>query len=407
MLTPDPPCALSAQEREPFSLCEAPARKIRRLLCSPLLILLPAALFSGQRAPAPPAELTAVKCAAIFQEQSEDSRMPWGPTSLVVLGRVGRRAERKDAVYAIRDCTVEKVLYGSCPERSIRFLTLEPLEETGPIILVLVPSTAPEADHELKYFLPAAEEKAQLALSAARLDYYVLSAQCIFVGRESSRINSDLRKVEVLRSICGPEIAPGRKVTVRLPSWACIDGAPVRLPAGEMIYLIGRIGPGKRVLPDALLPDTRPELADETLYSEGMWFRVELEPQVRTALVRRRSYPVLNEEDEGRQTQYREVTFQGTVAEAIDLLGSSCEGAATLGARALILDGHARKAVALAAQGDLLRFAAGPAPGFRRLHRLIRLLGEMGQGAADGDVGRLLIDYWSNGTTLRSKQLAP
>ena len=117
---------------------------------------------------------------------------------------------------------------------------------------------------------------------------------------------------------------------------------------------------------------------------------VDQETGVREALKRRDSYPMVEISDTGRTSRCREVMFDGDTSNAISLLGSASDAAVTLGVRKLKNTDGSLNAIVSAVEQDLSDFTNRPDHGYRRLHHLIALLGEMGQGTSQGEIARLL-----------------
>jgi WD40 repeat protein len=340
-----------------------------------VLALLPA-ISPAARGAERPAARTPVYCPALRAEDRSrtnaftDGELPQ-PT-LVVLGTV-RWLEKRRA-----EIRVEKALFGSAPGR--KFRAVESLNHHGRAagrrrIFVLAPTSDAWSDvdrkrfrYELLHSLPAGEEKAVAAVSAARLDYNALAAEIIFVGKELSADVKKGRAVRVVRVLHGPGSLRGNKVRVKLTRYPVRrDRKPV-LAKEEMLYFVASVeaGHGKR----SFRPTRKPA---GPVYRTSYRLPVAQEKKVRAALGRREQYPLVEIEKGGNKVKVREVLFRGTVAEAVELLDSESEGAVVLGGRFLIHhQKEARKAVLKAVKKDLLRTERDD--GFQRLHHLISLL---------------------------------
>jgi WD40 repeat protein len=345
--------------------------------------LLPAA----ERKTASTAEAIPVICPAIEQDERPrtDNEVEAGmPVSLVAKGIV-QEIPQTNGYGHLFELTVERVIYGSWTNPSVRFSYPWNIQKYEPAIVALVSSEEEMVPFTLKYVLPGSDEKSQVALAAARLDYQVLSAECIFVGRESTTDARFLRTVEVVRSIFGPGPKPGSRVTVQFPGMTWNSLTPIKVPVADTIYLIGSIKPGKKVIPH--LPS---KMANEMIYTLVNRLDATQEKQVQAALKHRDSYPIVEMNDSGKKLRCREVMFQGSTSEAIELLGSTSDAAVTLGVRKLKNTEGALAAIVPATEKDLFQFADTQEHGFRRLHNLILLLGSMDQGTSEGAIGKLL-----------------
>ena len=332
-------------------------------------------------------ETNRVICPAIDQDEAARTDYPFDSSmviSIVAQGNVREQTQTNPGDQFF-ELTVEDFLYGSCNERTVRFSYPWSLAETNHVIVALVPTLYVDpAPFELKYDLPGGELKSQRALARARLDYRVLSSHCIFIGKETAITRDLIHTVEVVRSLYGPVFRAGEKLAVQTPEVIRNTDRHPQICSNEMIYLIGSVAPGSKLYG---LP---PEVAKETIYTMTTRLGVDQETGVREALKRRDSYPMVEMSDTGRTLRCREVMFDGNISEAISLLGSASDAAVTLGVRKLKNTDGVLSAVVSAVEKDLSNFTNRPDHGYRRLHNLILLLGEMGQGSSQGEISKLL-----------------
>jgi hypothetical protein len=135
---------------------------------------------------------------------------------LVVLGKA--RLLGKGGITDNFVLPVDKVLYGAWAPRRLKFTGS--YHESGGFdgqrrIFALAPHIYRlDTWFQLRYSLEPTEEKAARALGAARLDFNVLAAQCIFVGREVAFTDNYHRTVKVVCPVAGAAPARGRIVTV-------------------------------------------------------------------------------------------------------------------------------------------------------------------------------------------------
>ncbi len=269
-----------------------------------------------------------VVCPAVDQDERPRTNYPFGstmPIGLVVVGKAKLVKEGAGDSNAY-DVQVDRVLYGSVAGKQVHFTHPWTVTEGEAQVFALVP-TAYEDSYELKYTLDASEVSSQEALAEARLDFHTLAAQCIFIGKDLSTDGGYLHTVAVVRGLYGATPAKGQKVMVQISEFIRnTDKTPV-VRGEEMIYFIQKSVPGKDVY------DMPEDKAGETVYVMDTRLRADQEPLVLAALKRRDTYPVVEETAGGETTKIREVFFRGSIADAIDLMGSTSEAAATLGAR--------------------------------------------------------------------------
>jgi WD40 repeat protein len=245
------------------------------------------------------------------------------------------------------------------------------------------------------------EEKAALAIASARLDYFALSACCLFVGKEVAAAGNGYRTVEVVRTISGEPLERAAKITVRIGGVprgiariGAIGGVPLlkvpELVKTEQIYFIDRI----ERTPDWSSYPEKPAPAG-ALYHLAWRQSALMEKELQAALARRGDYPLVEREVNGHRILLREVLFRGSTGEAIALLGSSHEPAAVLGQRKLIVTRDRAQAEVVAAIEERLPQLKEKEPGdFGRLRRLIEVLGEQCRQSGSTDTLDRILDQY-------------
>ena len=294
-------------------------------------------------------------------------------------------------------CNVKRVLYGTFAEKTVNFEW--PGERTlwywgtGEFIVGLIPAFYKEQeDFTAQYGVPGADEKAEAALGRARLDFAALAADSIFLGRELSTGGSDRPEsdrnwnhstVEVVRVIHGPPLKAGAKVQV-------IDEGLIHVSNYHR-----RTNPQQRIF--LAVHGNREDRSDD-FYHVISHLPADQEPKVLEALKHAGDHCITYERKEDREkTKVREVLFDGTDAQAIELLGADNEQAVSLFYRTLM---HRRKTSRLLVVGDIEQamfrmkpLARDEQPGFRRLSRLIDVLGDMQHEDGGKDLQRLIEIY--------------
>jgi hypothetical protein len=314
---------------------------------------LPWALSADNPQPGEP-ERIRVTCPAIEIDESErpiNTLGVPGTVQLVVLGSTKRLAKQDESGEPLYELKVEKVMYGSAPE-----MTLHLHEHAGPErqIFGLVPQAyGGPTDYIIKYNVDVKEEKSQMAMAAARLDYHALAADSIFVGKETA-VDGLRHTIEVVRLLHGSEPKPSEKKTMEIRDHMRFAGKVVQLRPEPMLYFVRIERRGYRF-------DTRLPIACEA--------------DVVAALNRRDLYPIVDTVEEAKKLRAREVVFRGSIEDAIDFLSSEREGSVNLAALAIMRQKDAApEKLAAAIQHEMLR-QAEPAWGeFRKLHNLVRLL---------------------------------
>jgi WD40 repeat protein len=279
---------------------------------------------------------------------------------------------------------VEKVLYGNTAEKTLRLSKDFYIPGPERKIFALVPEAyGGAADYEAKYAVDVKEENAQMALSAARLDYHALAADSIFVGKETALDENDDIKhtIKVVRVLHGPEPKAGEKIVMEVVDHVPCSGKVATIHREPLLYFL-HIGT---------------DFLDRKVYRVDTRLPVACETEVTAALKRRDLYPIVEIVERGKKLRGREVMFRGGVDDAIEFLGSERMGAVNLAVRALMRQNDAaREKLALVIQHEMFRQAAPGWGEFRKLHNLIRLLGRLGGGSSQGAVSRLLekeLDY--------------
>jgi hypothetical protein len=281
---------------------------------------------------------------------------------------------------------VQKVLYGSYPEKTIELNQLEPNDfyppgETSVVAAVRSPF-AEWPGFNVRYSLPDSDQKAEMAMCQVRLDYVTLAASSIFVGSEISAgfkkerfgvltglggqeisVDKDfLSTVAVVRPIHGTELKPDSRLSVK-SNIEPIGGLTILHDRREQIYFVTPVTENEKEGKHCNLITHLP---------------LEYEGAVKEALARRDQYPVRERVVDGRKTFYREVTYRGTNAEAIDLLGAHGDGPVRLGFQTLMYRRKEAQSDAVAAIAkEMFEFAPREPERFKRLYQLIKLLKTM------------------------------
>jgi WD40 repeat protein len=297
------------------------------------------------------------------------------PIQLVVVG-VGKRLPQTRQRESLVEVTVEKVLYGCLAGKTVRFAapSLEPGNERQIWGLVPNQSEGP-TDYALRYRRSAGEELAQKALAAARLDYHVLKADCIFLGRQTAVGDQFHGTVEVVRLLHGSEPRVGEKCLVELPHSVRVPGKLPKVRDTPMLYL-------------ATFAHDSPR---DKFYHLDCRLPAACEDEVTAALARRKLHPIVEQRQSGHLVRYQEVMFRGQIEEAIALLGSESEPAQLLGRRRLTFEKTAAQPkLSAAVEREMFR-QAKQAPGeYRKLHNSIQLLGQLERETATDSLKALL-----------------
>ncbi|MBI5368575.1 MAG: WD40 repeat domain-containing protein [Planctomycetes bacterium] len=335
----------------------------------------------------PPAIEIPVFCPAIYADDEERTEHPFergDQPVLVVRARVPADEPDEEQPF---EAQVEAVLFGSWTPPTLRFSYPWKFLAGKRWILALVPGARSEdGDFLLRYHLDAGEESAVRALYEARMDFNVLTATSIVMGKETAVIDSEqgIARVEVLHILHGAAPCPGELIRVNQPhprerreTWTPGD-------AGNAIYFLGK-------------PYQDRHLAKgETTYPTLWRLPTVMEAVIHAALARAGTHPLIDVGKPGSLRRAREVMFRGDAGQAIALLGAESDGAVALGARALLHVGAAAiPPVVAAIRTDLLEFQARGPRGYRRLHNLIRLLGqlEVAKDAAVPELHGLIATY--------------
>jgi WD40 repeat protein len=355
------------------------------LLITPVTLAQAPVLPMGDRAPAKNAEAMKIDvvCPAVTQEclphPHEQIRRDIRPPELVVLGTAAKEQEG--------EVKVERVIAGVWDKTKRLATNLGP-GDGKPQLISVTPSLYSDApDFEVVDRVDPVEEKALRALATARLDYHTLAAECIFVGIAKRAIGLDHRMVEVVRPIHGTKVAAGQEVAVATGGTIRWLNRKAALREEPTIYFIREIRtePAGRQFFAGEVPPGTP-------IHEPSWHQpAAMEAEVRAALRRRDTYPVRQATVDGKAARIREITFQGTTAEAIEMLSSMNGSAVTLGWRKLVLDRSSLPAQAKAIESRLFLQKDQPDE-FRLLANLIRVVGEMAQDEKNTDAARLLVE---------------
>jgi WD40 repeat protein len=288
---------------------------------------------------------------------------------LVVLGEVSGSGKDR---WSVR---IEKVLYGSTLEKTVEF-TRGP-GGAGRRILALAPPAYVDEIFELKYSLPPSEDEAVTRLCEARLDCNALASCSIVVGKDLEADEDGRFTVEVIRTIGGPPFPAKETILVDVWGVSHRNHERPRVDGETRIYFVGRT--------------TAPRGGRVAIHHAFGRLPADQEDRVKAALGRRGEYPVVVERS-GKKSI--EVSFRGSIEEAIRILGSERDGAVDLASRFLVRScASARGAVVATIEKDLFDFAGeGPAR-FRRLRNLVRVLGKQEKSEESGAIGRL-VEAW-------------
>ncbi len=374
-----------------------------------------AILFAAGNPPSP--DRLPVICPAIDQEENgligrlesdNDDPIDAGheakrPVELVVVGTAKPIGADKQQA----EVQVEKVLYGGLAEKSVTILADVEIKP-GRQIFVLTSSFRPRnPPYAMKYAASIEEEHTHTALAAARLDYFALSAACVFVGKELSvNLREGRHKVHVERVLSGGPWQAGESVRLQSAQDNLVrsdgDYTP-RIAGSPMIYFVG-----ETKLSRVLHPEEDAQHRDWAIIGR---IAVAREGDVLAALRRRGDYPLTEADPHWRTPPAREVIFRGSIPEAIKLLGAAprrdhlvwrplVSPGVLLGEHMLLRNCQAVRPVLRAAiQDEWFRQADGPPDRYGRLRYAIKVLGEIGQGTPDGDVGRLVEKFLAHVAT--------
>lgn len=345
----------------------------------------PSALSAGRRLAKKPDKVRVI-CPALEVDASQrpingPMEHNFGPIKLVVLGTATLREQdkSKEPAYELK---VEKVLYGSTADKTLRFS--EHFYVPQRRIFALVPEAyGGPADYEVKYDVDVKEEKAQMAMAAARLDYHALAADSIFVGKETAVDANDDHEhtIEVVRLLHGSEPKAGEKSVMEVVDHIRNAGKVATIHQEPMLYFL----------------HIESDFLDRKIYRVDTRLPIACEADVAAALKRRSLYPIVEIMERGKKVRVREVIFRGDLNDAIEFLGSERLGTVNLAVRALTCQKDAaREKLAAAIQQEMFPQAPSAWREFRKLRNLIRLLGRLGGGSSEGPLARLLekeLDY--------------
>jgi WD40 repeat protein len=313
----------------------------------------------------------------------------------VVLIAVGTVRQAAGGGEQDTELVVDRTLFG--PRLSV--IPLEGVkihEPSAPMIYCLsYPEQAAEFKltvsefYERERIFPLTEEPALRAMAQARMDVLVLRSDSIFVGRplnppspaatkaegaSSTRNPANPVAVQVVRLLYGSGPAEGETVHVT-------DGNDP-LPLGDAFIYFGH----------RTVADGQEQKGSRVQYSAYRRWPASEAARVEEALKRRSLFPIRESVDEyGYKERWREITFQGTRAETIGMLGSTFDAARTLAARRLISEGQSALAgVSAAIESNVFRTELIGSTSFTQQENLIRVLGIMEDHRADGEVVRLI-----------------
>jgi hypothetical protein len=307
---------------------------------------------------------------------------------------------------------IEEVLYGATSAKSLAFvdkpIIIKP-EGEKPVVLTERPCTASGRQIVSLGFRPPPEDGWSIlrdrfsscpatpenlagarAMAEARLAFRALAARSIFVGQVTGRVPpgppSDplfdgvpgakatrLCEVRVSHVLGGPESLGGKSLALRLPETVARRNM---LPESrrDEIYFLRRRAHG-----------------DEGYRVEGPPLPASLADRVSVMLTMRDRHPVIVVEHEGETLRYREILFQGSVAEALVFIGCRNEGTERLARRFLVRNRETARAAVVAAIRELLfEFTRGKHARHCRLRNLIEVLDRIEVKAPKGDLDQLI-----------------
>jgi WD domain, G-beta repeat len=376
---------------------------MRDLPLLPALLGILACIFAlsargGEERPLP------VLCPALEHEASTGPAAPLGGpfrTDLVVLG-TGRH--ERDGPLGVE---IEEVFFGVAPGPRILIPDSRGNIPEGRRIFRLEERSPGSAEYSSVYSacprtLPAtpANIAGLRALGRARLELIVLSAEAMFVGRETGFATTEdlseyhneefVRTVEISKVLAGPAALEGRSVRVRVPGISR-SSRKAKLAEGEWLFVIG--GYDGR-LPFTFERDSEPPLLERELLVVRRQLPAGLAGQVPEILASRSSLPVTEWASEGPLREVRRIVYPGSVAEAISILDSDCRGAPELALASLVRRPEEARAPVLKALRESL-FDLDPEASVRHrtLSRLVRALGRMERAEPRGDLDRLIVNW--------------
>lgn len=295
-----------------------------------------------------------------FEDSFEDPEEPSGPTQLVVIGRAKDSERGQQDWREPVEIVIQKTLYGAARGATIRVGRCG-AGKGEPRILVLVQDPYSE-EYVCRSTLPASEEAAETLVCAARLDFNVLSSECVVVGR-ATEVGSELvMKVTVERTLYGTPLETGKSISAQHLGYMPTEEKTPRLSGDLEIFCIDFVDEDRRTQAKTYFVRAR--------------LPVALEADVKQALTRRNNYPVIETGEGDEKQRVRLIGLRGSVVEAVMLLGSQSDAAVCLGERFLIQSGaEAAPKIRLAIEQDLRAQEDRGTRGYRRLRNLIRVQG--------------------------------
>jgi len=351
-----------------------------------------------------PTDFLPAVCDALAADDNWQSYGPGdyaNPVELIAVGTATKSGEK----YSLQ---IERCLYGDPDLKSLDHVSLQKLRSLGPDLHAVYALSHPREDYwAIRHVYPLDEIEWQAAVGRARSDGIVLGASAIFIGKSTEKVKKSgpfedsPNKVTVIRSLygslqAGDEVKFGRNYL-----------APVATFDEEYIFFVtpgdhdrfGRKG-------------SRPWKGSRPADSLAAVWTLNREREVTTALGRRDQYPVNDpprkrlpitdlgkighdgepaEELESR-LRGREIIFQGSAVQAIEMLGSVGNGARILAARTLFLNPNdARAALARYLSQQV---TAAPVAGYgqnRRIEAAIQVLADLSElEKSQTEIGRLI-----------------
>jgi WD40 repeat protein len=224
------------------------------------------------------------------------------------------------------------------------------------------------------------EEAGIKALAKAQRDFQLLAAQHIVAGREIER-DGWSRTIEVIRTLKGPAIKPGTRLSVQIESRRFLEDI---VPEGQvpdgLFFFRNVIKPAK--------PDEKSSRLDVSFTQP-----LNAEPAIKSALQHGLDYPLVRQTERSKGEPKREVLFQGPIEETVGLLASTFDSVRMLGGRRLRYEqSRAPTLLPQLIEQDLGRAELNQPRQFTSFRRLIGLLGEIQKEQKRDDLLTKLID---------------
>ena len=338
-----------------------------------------------------------IDCPAIrFDNWHRNKSVERNPTPVIVIA-VGTLRNNLSSKKVRTELLVEKTLFGPQFD-AIPLTKIDIPEKSEPMIYCLsFPERATEFEltisrqFEQHRIFPLAEMPALSAMAQVQMDGLVLGCESIFIGKpvdaqngikqrrthqSSNGFETSSVTVKVIRRLNGS--GPEKDETVQV---SLKDPPP---PGREFIYFANR---GR----DRVRDEGKKSGDVARFTAHRIWPASEV-PRINEALKRQSLFPIQEATEEpGRKSRSRTITFQGSRAEAIALLGSTYDSARMLAMHRLMHEGEAAiPDVAIAVETNLFRKSLESLNSFEKQQHLIALLGVLENHRADGEIARLI-----------------